>query len=91
MAVFIIISTDPDQNNLDSITSELRLLELPSFHLNNGEILVSFNGTSRELSDKLSISDGRNGPAIITAVSSYYGRTSTDVWEWMSAHWSPNE
>ena len=50
---------------------------------------VSFSGTSIELSEKLGISGSRSTPdsnlgsAMVTAVSTYWGRAPTDVWEWV--------
>lgn len=50
---------------------------------------VRYPGTTIELSHKLKITGqppGENspiGPALITLISSYYGRGPTDMWEWL--------
>lgn len=48
---------------------------------------VSYSGTSQELSNLLGISDGSSGNAVIVAVSSYYGRAPTSLWEWVKSRW----
>ncbi|GAB2531212.1 hypothetical protein GCM10027032_17320 [Simplicispira piscis] len=51
--------------------------------------LISFRGTSVELSNFLGITGFPEGGAptltsvLITSVNSYYGRASSDVWEWL--------
>ena len=47
------------------------------------EWLISFTGTARELSDRLGITDGTNGSAMVFAMSGYSGRAATDIWEWI--------
>lgn len=52
--------------------------------------LISYNGTSRELSDLLRITGhpegvrSRSGSAFITPVTSYYGLGAADMWEWLA-------
>jgi len=41
--------------------------------------------TTIELSNSLGITDGAVGGAVIVRVENYYGRASTDVWEWVVA------
>ncbi len=51
--------------------------------------LIQFDGTTKELSDKLTITGQKPGepspvgPAIIAPISGYYGRGPTDMWEWL--------
>ena len=50
---------------------------------------VRFNGTTVELSKKLEVTgqtDGATNPigsTLITHIVAYYGRGSTDMWEWL--------
>lgn len=81
MNIYVIIPTQPTHTKLDELIK--KEFEGYNYHLPQGEWLVAFNGTSRELSDKLGISDGSNGSAIIVGISGYYGRASTDLWEWI--------
>lgn len=87
MAVFIVIPTVPKAEIKPGLKAAIAAANLPSYPLQNGETLIAFRGTSKELSDLLKISDGENGPAIVASVGSYFGRASTDIWEWISAHW----
>lgn len=45
---------------------------------------INFSGTSTELSEKLGITDGSVGTAIVLLVTSYYGRAPKSVWEWVN-------
>lgn len=45
--------------------------------------LVAFDGTTKELSDELGITDGSGGTGIVVPVVNYYGRAPTDLWEWV--------
>jgi hypothetical protein len=49
------------------------------------EWLVSDSGTAKDVCDKLGITGGERGAAIVVGVRGYYGRKSTDLWEWMKA------
>jgi hypothetical protein len=49
----------------------------------NGEYLVSAIGSAKDVSDRLGISSGPVGPAIVFKMSNYFGRASTDIWEWI--------
>jgi hypothetical protein len=41
-------------------------------------------GTAKDISDKLAITDGPvNG--LVVAVSGYYGRAPSNIWEWLAA------
>jgi len=41
--------------------------------------------TTQELSDALGVTDGAVSGAIVVRVENYYGRASSDVWEWIVA------
>lgn len=87
MAVFIIVPTAPKAEVKPSLKAAIASSNLPNYALQNGETLVAFKGTTKELSDILQISDGSNGPAIVVSIGSYFGRASTDIWEWIAANW----
>lgn len=56
---------------------------------NQAGFLVSFQGTSIELSNLIGITAADKaqpsslGSAMITTVTSYYGRGPADMWEWL--------
>jgi len=60
---------------------------------NNRGWLIRFSGTSVELSSLLRITGQTSGEApqvpsaLVTHVSSYYGRAPTDMWEWIQTRW----
>lgn len=84
MSIFVII---PTQASTALLSEKIKSLGLSSFKLPEGEILVAFTGTTKALSDTIGISDGSVGNAIVVSVSSYYGRTTPDTWEWMTKNW----
>jgi hypothetical protein len=62
----------------------------PNDHLkiDTDEWLVSDKGTAVEVSHKLGITSPTdastvNGPAIVFSMANYYGRASTEIWDWI--------
>jgi hypothetical protein len=49
------------------------------------EWIVSFKGTAKEVSDKLGVSNGKSGGAIIFGMAQYFGRAPTNIWDWIIA------
>ncbi len=41
--------------------------------------------TTKELSDAFGITDGSVSSAVVVRVENYFGRASTDIWEWIAA------
>ena len=67
---------------------EERLRELASgsaeyYKVSPTEFLVSLDGTTKEVSDKLGITVEDKAVGIVVAISNYYGRAPADVWEWL--------
>ena len=54
------------------------------FQIRPGQWIIAHSGTAKELSDALDVTTGKTGPAVIVAISGYYGRASTQLWEWMA-------
>lgn len=80
MATFIIVPT----GGTNSLEFDLpREYENKAFRLPNGEWLVSYNGTSKQLSDELGISENQSSTAIVFNISGYWGRASNNIWEWL--------
>jgi hypothetical protein len=50
-----------------------------------GQFLVSSSLSAQGVSDSLGISDGPNGAGIVFAMSGYFGRASTNIWDWIKA------
>ncbi len=52
--------------------------------ISSGEWLVAASGlTAKDISDKLGISEGTNGSAIIFTTAGYWGRAGNNIWEWI--------
>jgi hypothetical protein len=50
------------------------------------EWLVAATGiTAKDVSDKIGITDGSKGSAIVFTTAGYYGRASNNIWEWLTA------
>jgi hypothetical protein len=47
--------------------------------------LLSAKGHPKDISDKLEISDGETGAAIIFRMATFYGRATTDIWDWITS------
>lgn len=51
----------------------------------DGQFLVVSGLSAEAVSDKLKISDGVNGNGMVFAMGSYFGRASTNIWDWIKA------
>ena len=56
-----------------------------SLDLGSDKWLIVSPGTAKEISDKIGISDGASGTGIIANFTGYYGRASSNIWEWITA------
>lgn len=46
---------------------------------------------TRNVSDKLGVSDGKAGSYIVTKLDPYYGWADKEVWEWISTYGGSND
>ncbi|MRD46484.1 hypothetical protein GHT07_04300 [Caenimonas koreensis DSM 17982] len=84
MALFVIIPTVSDTSALDKAMTRY---EKKAYQLPRGEWLVAYEGTSRQLSDELQVTDNQLGvPCVILGFGSYFGRAGKDIWEWISVN-----
>jgi hypothetical protein len=85
MTVFIVATTHPEY---DSVLKNRFTEQFPNdyYEIGRGQFLVAFNGTARTLYTNL-IEDKQPAVSycVIFGINGYYGITSMDVWEWMSA------
>ncbi len=52
----------------------------------SSSLIVSFGGTTKELSDNLGLSEGIDGMSgMVVSIGNYYGRAPSDMWEWMDS------
>jgi hypothetical protein len=52
-----------------------------------GNWLIASEGTAKEVSDKLGISTGKVGSALVIEFAAYYGRANTNIWAWIKNKW----
>ncbi len=80
MSIFVIFRTS-DREKLENAIKAI----FPDNYLDlaNGEWLVSGTLTAKEVSDKLGISSGENGSAIVFKMEAYFGRATNEVWDWV--------
>ncbi len=85
MATLVVIPTSVDSSALDRAIAERfknQALKLP-----RGEWLVSYEGTSKQLCDDLTISDGTLGVStVVLNFDGYFGRSNKDIWEWLAVN-----
>jgi hypothetical protein len=53
--------------------------------------LISATGTPQEISNKLGITDGSNGAAIVLEIAAYHGRANPNIWSWIKSNWNTAE
>lgn len=91
MAIFLVVPLRTDSTALDAAITE-RIGEQDRYQLQDGRgWLVRMDGTTREASDKIGITGQKEGEsatlgsALVTPVTSYYGRASNSMWEWLKS------
>ena len=84
MAVFAVIPTMQPTTALDTRIN-IKIPKADALKLPLGEWLIAYNGTSKDLSDVLGISEGETIGGVVISISSYYGRATTDVWEFIQS------
>lgn len=84
MPIFLIVPT----TNTHSIDVSVQNLidSKKRFQLPLGQWLVSYSGTTSQLSDELDITPGKVGTCIVFGVSNYWGFAGKDVWEWLQRY-----
>jgi len=83
MAIFAVFRVaDPIKMNAAMQAS------FPGNHLQvgPGEWVVSGSGTAKEISDKLQVTgDATTGAAMVFSMANYYGRATTEIWDWIKS------
>ncbi len=82
MATFIVISLEQDKAALDKLITDR--FGNASLRLENGDWLVAYIGTSKQLSDELDVTNGDKGVVIILNFHGYYGFAKNSIWEWIN-------
>lgn len=87
MAIFMITSQPgPNSEELAGAIANAVGSE-NTFPLGNSSWLVSAQGTAQDLSNRIGITEGHAGSAIVIEAASYYGRANPAIWSWIKANW----
>jgi hypothetical protein len=84
MAIFVLFGT----SNPLGVDEAIRVhFPKDSLKVQDGEWLISAEGTAKDVSDKLGISQGTPSGGIVVSISGYFGRTNPNTWEWIRTKW----
>ena len=81
MAIFAVIQTRESPKLAENIH------KMSNLEVAKDAWLVSFAGTTNDLSEQLEVDSGKAGSAIILKVATYSGRTVPSTWDWLRTHW----
>lgn len=87
MAIFMVVPIGPSELIEAALVQKKSVDALDFLKLPTSGYFVAHPGTSQELSDAIGLTEGTTGVGIVVAVSSYYGRATNDIWEWVSSRW----
>jgi hypothetical protein len=83
MAIFVVFRVS-DPKKMEA--AMLRTFPDDHIQVHAGEWLVSTSGTAKDVSDKLQVTPGNDaGAAIVFSMANYYGRATSEIWEWIKA------
>lgn len=85
MSIFAIIPLGTNSKLAEAVT--MQFAAPLSMSLPGGAWLVAGQGTAQDVSNRIGITDGHVGSALVVEASSYYGRASPDVWSWVKSNW----
>lgn len=86
MAVFAIIK-QPGTHSDKLGPAVAQTYPLHHYDLGGGAWLVAAVGTAKDISDRLGVTDGTNGSAVIVEAASYYGFANPAIWTWIKSNW----
>lgn len=86
MSIIAVIAQPPKQ--IEGLKAVIAAA-YPNDFLDVGEgiWLIAANATPQEVSDRLEITKGLSGSAIVLAINGYYGRANPNIWNWMKTKW----
>jgi hypothetical protein len=85
MAVFAILSLLDSQETREALGAKIKdVYPNDHFVLAPGRWMVRGDGIAKEVSDKLGVTAGAFGHAIVFSVSGYFGWANNTVWEWLA-------
>ena len=86
MSIFIVVKQQPvSAGDLGAVIKAAFPEDV--YELGDNAWLVSDSGTAVEVSNKIGITDGSVGAAVVIEAASYYGRANPAIWSWIKAKW----
>lgn len=81
--VFAVLTS---RNDMDVRLEGVLKSEFPSdfYVIGRGQWLVAFEGTAKELYEKISPAESPFAGTVVFGVGGYFGRASRDMWEWIA-------
>ena len=70
------------QANLISLYPEKHLQAAPGLWF-----VSAPNGTAKDVSDKIGLTEGKIKSGFVASVGGYYGRLAPYIWEWLVKNW----
>lgn len=87
MSIFVIVQQNASGPS-GTLAAKIASVGHPSYPLSVGVWLMAFRGTAMDLCSELGISPNAEfGTAVVTEVSSYYGRANPAIWTWIKSNW----
>jgi len=87
MPAFVVIAISSPSETEMRINQSFK--EEDRFSLMNGAWLVDYEGTTRQLAEKLELNKLTEGvtphTGVVFAISNYFGLAAPDTWEWLNA------
>lgn len=83
MPVFVVIPDKPDALARSPALRQF-IATGDAYRVSTSTWAVSYAGTTKDLSDVLGISEGTPSDGVVFSITSYWGRATKDVWEWLS-------
>lgn len=87
MPVFTIIR-QPNANGEKLGPTIAQTYPLHHYVLSDDAWLVAARGTAKDISDRLGVTEGTNGSALVVEAASYFGRANPAIWTWINANWN---
>jgi hypothetical protein len=82
MSLFAVLLPEENPKLVDAIQAKYP----DNYPITSTQWIVFGKGTAREVSNNLEISTEKTiGSAVVLTITSYWGRASTDLWDWMRA------
>ncbi len=86
MTIFVIVQQNSDVPN--SLQAAIKAAyPNDTYDLGGNSWLISDSITAVEVSNKIGITNGEAGSALVVEAASYYGRANPAIWSWIKTKW----